>query len=264
MVTGFSLVLYSRLHLILHSAKVLRVLLAVIVVNCVLVQSPLLILAFVGAPRYVIFLKVATFMSHLEIIFSVQEIILSSLYIYLFIRFVRQGGAKGVRSLKRTFYLLILAEVVIVVCDVALNVLLYYGWYLARRTILAFVYALKLQIEFLVLNRLARSRQAGEAQWQDLGVDVGARTALPELRTSTHEDEKSSPLSSPAKYPEAFSATSTGPSMNEEKPIIISEDTGYLFKRGSQSGGKMHCVERNSIEELERRYLGRFGADSPV
>jgi hypothetical protein len=272
MVTGFSLVLYSRLHLIFKSIIILRILLVIIVVNCMLVQSPLFILAFVGAPRYTVFIKVATFLSHFEVVFAVQEVFLSSLYIYLFMKFVRQGGAKGVKYLKQTLYLLILAEVVIVVFDVALNVLLFLGWYLARRTILPFVYAFKLQIEFLVLNRLVGSRQAGGAKLKGFGVDLGNSDPLLELsRGSTWQDDTSahritSSESTPVKVTESFSPVLTGPSMNEVgMPIVMSRDTSASFAQGLNGTTRdMRCRGKDSMEELERRYLGRFGSDLPV
>jgi hypothetical protein len=172
MATGFSLVLHARLHLIVHSPKLIRFLLVVIVVDAMLVQFPLFIFSFIGAPQHTIFIKVARFLSHFEIIFSVQEVILSSLYIYFIIRLVKQGGSQGSKTLKRTCYLLITAEVIIFVCDITVNVLLYLNFYVPRKIILPFIYAIKLQIEFLVLNRLVGSRQSKDTQLQELGADL--------------------------------------------------------------------------------------------
>jgi hypothetical protein len=217
MVTGFSLVLYSRLHLIVYNPLLNRIVLIFIVGDAILVQFPVFLFAFIGAPRYVIFLKVAKFLSHFEIIFSVQELVLSTLYIYFFRQFVKQGGSMGSKNLQRTFYLLIAAEVIIVVCDLTINITLYLNLYIPRKIILPFVYAIKLQIEFLVLNRLAGSRQGVNAQLQDHDADLDRRTTSRNVSSSLKHllSSRSSPAENSEKCTEPSSPLSLLSSLNE-------------------------------------------------
>jgi hypothetical protein len=252
MVTGFSFVLYSRLHLVVQSSNLLRCLLAIIVMDAILIQFPLFILSFIGAPQYVAFLKVARFLSHFEIIFSVQEVIFSSLYIIFFLRFVNQGGSHGSKSLKRTLQLLITAELIIIVCDITVNILLYLNLYIPRKIILPFVYAIKLQIEFLVLNRLVGSRQNMDTRLHDDGADWGIKNTLPDIsqshtRLGICSRCSSSPPGSLEKNMESF-----GPMLT-----ITTSCKGTKVRETKRD-------DQDSIEELERRYLGRFVVDGAV
>jgi hypothetical protein len=157
MVTGFSLVLYSRLHLIRASPKLLRIILIIIFVNGFIIHTPIIVAGYlndtIGSTAYV---KVAQIVSHFDIVFSIQEILLSSLYIYLFIRFMRAGESQVSNHTRQTLKLLILAELTVFLCDIALNILLYLQLYAARRIVFTFIYAVKVKVEFLVLNRLAK------------------------------------------------------------------------------------------------------------
>jgi hypothetical protein len=270
MVTGFSLVLLSRLHLVVHSPKLLRFLLAVVIVDAMLVQFPVFIFSFIGAPQSVIFLKVVRFLSHFEVIFAVQEVRLSSLHIYFFIRFVKQGGSKVLRSLKRTSYLLITAESIIIVCDLTVNILLYLNLYIPRKIILPFIHAVKLQIEFLVLNRLISSRQWMDVQLQDHEADVGIRNApLDNSRGSTQpsglSDRNSSPLDSTEKYTESCGPVLTIGSLGHgREQRYKSRQVVVLFPPLCFTCGEVGRGDMDTIEELERRYLVRFGGDKAV
>jgi hypothetical protein len=265
MVTGFSLVLHSRLHLIVHNPKLIRLLMVIIVVDAMLVQFPIFIFSFIGAPQYVIFLKVAYFLSHFEVIFSVQEVLLSSLYIFFFIRFVKQGGSQGSKNLRRTFHLLITAEVIIIVCDITVNILLYLNLYIPRKIILPFIYAIKLQIEFLVLNRLVSSAQNTDAQLQDYEGDLDS----PSVSRSFSRPNRClrcnlSPMEDPEKCMESFGPIPTTSKLSQSiRQSTLSGQTmvscaPILFQRP----GERRRGESDSIEELERRYLGQFRTEN--
>jgi hypothetical protein len=272
MVTGFSLVLYSRLHFIVHKPKLIRCLLVIIVVDAMIVQFPVFIFSFIGAPQYLIFIKVAKFLSHFEVIFAVQEVLLSSLYIYFFIRFVKQGGSQGSKNLSRTFHLLIAAEVIIIVCDIVVNILLYLNLYIPRKIVLPFVYAIKLQIEFLVLNRLVNSRRSIDARLQDYEADVNFGNTSPgNSRVITRLGESSGCDSSPSYGPGKEGMKSFG-------PMCTTSSLDESTRQSAMSGQTMVSVasilhqnaegigrgDLDSIEELERRYLGRSRTEEAV
>jgi hypothetical protein len=124
--TGFSLVLYSRLHLVLPNPKLLRIILVVIVVVGIVVQAPTVIVggvyAKIGAATLV---KADHIFTYYEILLSLQEAFLSTLYIYLFVKFIRQGDSKRPKETKKVLILLVAAEATIISCDLASNTLLY-------------------------------------------------------------------------------------------------------------------------------------------
>src|ERR1700712_5750921 len=104
-------------------------------------------------------------MYFLNILFALQEIILSSMYVYLFFRFVR--GCHETRAThphqlstfskrdRRTLILLILVQLVVLITDTTMVALAYLQFSLLRMAMVNFTYALKLRLEFVVLNRLA-------------------------------------------------------------------------------------------------------------
>lgn len=83
MVTGQSLVLYSRLHFVMHRPKLLRYVLAMIVANAIWLGIPVIVLVCGSIstkpdafePVYAVFEKVQLS------VFTVQELVLSGLYI---------------------------------------------------------------------------------------------------------------------------------------------------------------------------------------
>jgi hypothetical protein len=153
MITGSSLVLYSRLSLIIPNRKFLRVILITILADAVISQLSDMILTFIsGHGNPAAFQKLGNIFPKFDIVFTVQEGFLSSLYIFVFIRFLSQGGTPVSQDTRRTFGFLIIAEIIISMFNVVQNVLLYLHIYLARRMVLGLFYVIKLKIEFVVLN----------------------------------------------------------------------------------------------------------------
>jgi hypothetical protein len=69
MVTGFSMILYSRLHLITHNRRLLQICLGFICFDAIIVHVPGIVSGFITGPGGAKFYKYA---SSLEIIFSVR------------------------------------------------------------------------------------------------------------------------------------------------------------------------------------------------
>jgi hypothetical protein len=95
--------------------------------------------------------------AYLEVMFSIQEVALASLYIYLLIQFTK--GSPRDRSTRTALALLIASEAFIVSTDVLLYVLLYLDFYLVRTMLQTSITIVKLQLEFVVLNWLLKFSQ---------------------------------------------------------------------------------------------------------
>jgi hypothetical protein len=159
MVTGFSFVLYSRLHLLQPSKLLLKIVLYCIIIDAWLFHAPVFIATIYGNVEVAkASVKVFTVLSSMEIAFSVQETVLASLYIYLFLKFT--ADSRHEPETKRTLYLLIAAEIMVLSTDIVLNVLLYTKIYLPRAMLQSFMSMLKLKIEFIVLNALIKFANA--------------------------------------------------------------------------------------------------------
>lgn len=156
MVTGQSLVLYSRLHLIFWNQFYLKLVLAMIITNVVVLHIPIIILMYGSNSSasnpwvhpYQIYEKIqVTF-------FFCQELIISALYIKACSSFFGTEGLlhrKGVRRMRKH---LLLVNVAIILLDIPILVLEFADYYDFQTAYKALVYSIKLKLEFNLLNRL--------------------------------------------------------------------------------------------------------------
>lgn len=156
MVTGQSLVLYSRLHLVVQDARRIRWILYMIIFTSTFVDIPLMVLAFeVNSPDSDNFVHVFTIFDKVQIaIFFVQEALISIVYIYETIRLLGSGGEIKRKPLRRLLAHLLLVNLVVLILDITLLGIQYAGDYEIQVAYKAAVYSIKLKIEFSVLNRL--------------------------------------------------------------------------------------------------------------
>jgi hypothetical protein len=280
MVTGFSLVLYSRIHLLSSNPRIPHLLLLIIIANGFIVHTPGVVTAYLGNFAHAV--RVRYVISKLEIVFYVQEISLSSLYIFLFARYLRGTSTmlKSEPAVQKTLVGLIVAQVVISAADVAMIVLLYQDLYLARKLLISLNYAVKVTVEFSVLNRLVRfsSKQRGDEQLQiyqdDLrGMDVTNASSDPErldeMQSGVHGERSKmheSGTGSTGAVVRSLEISSEG--RRDGLRVDVATQIGSFPARDSSSllpsalsSGRS---ERNSIDESDRKYLGRSGINTPV
>ena len=157
MVFGQSLVLYSRLHLVIRDRSQTRWVLYMIIFNTVAIGIPLFVLAM-GTnsrhsahflPGFLIYDKVQI------VVICVQETIISVIYIYETVRLLgNDAGSNGRGPLRKLLRHLIFVNVVVLILDITLLAVQFSGHYEIQTTYKTAVYSVKLKIEFSVLNRL--------------------------------------------------------------------------------------------------------------
>ncbi|KAL7823525.1 hypothetical protein V8C26DRAFT_386789 [Trichoderma gracile] len=162
MVTGQSLVLYSRLHIVLLRERLVRGVLVMIVVNAVWLLVPITVLLFLcnlPPPRAARFQAPYFVFERIQLtVFFVQEVVISALYIRETYRILRgYRGLVGVN--RRTMWHVILINLVIIALDVSILVLQYTDHYDLQTAWKPFAYSVKLKMEFSVLNRLVELSQ---------------------------------------------------------------------------------------------------------
>ncbi|KAH8661767.1 hypothetical protein BGZ61DRAFT_499448 [Ilyonectria robusta] len=148
MVTGQSMVLWSRLHLVAHSEKILRAALWMIMIDAIVLHIPTSVLQFcTNSPNPPApFVKGYDTMERIQlIVFCVQEIILSTIYIWETVK--------------------IFAPAVIVL-DASVIGIQYAGYYAVQVTIKPMVYSIKLKLEFAILGKLVKIAKAPRADTQ--------------------------------------------------------------------------------------------------
>lgn len=134
MVSGQSLVLYSRLYLVNLDKRIRRYVLAMIIVNGVVLHTATAVTA-AGSNSKVseLFITPYAIIERIQItIFCVQEFILSGLYVWKawgFLAVYRSGGSQTQDKLRAMMLHLILSNVVVVSLDITVIVLEFMGLY---------------------------------------------------------------------------------------------------------------------------------------
>ncbi|KAK0113354.1 hypothetical protein ONS95_013608 [Cadophora gregata] len=155
-ITGQSLVLYSRLHLIVRNTRVLHGVLIMIIFNTIVFHGSTLILAFgINCGDTKRFLPYFLIFDNIQLAVSfVQEFIISSIYIYSAVRLLAPAGEPISKPLRNLFIHLIVVNIFVLVLDCLILGLGYSGNFQIQTTFKAAVYSVKLKVEFSVLNRL--------------------------------------------------------------------------------------------------------------
>ncbi|CBF74500.1 hypothetical protein AN4199.2 [Aspergillus nidulans FGSC A4] len=154
MVTGQAVVLYSRLHLVLPNQRILRRVLAMIIINVVILHVPTTVLTYgsnlaAGRRGYINGYNV---MEKIQMTgFCIQEFVLSALYISETIRMLRLDPDRGKRKI---MYQLVAINLIIILMDIGLLVVEYMDYYIMETMIKGVVYSVKLKLEFAVLGKL--------------------------------------------------------------------------------------------------------------
>ena len=149
--TGFSVVLYSRLHLVVQSRKTLRLVLVMIVVDAVLFHTPMIVF-LMGLSIHKDWDPYVTPFEYTQVVgFSIQETIISGIYIWKTAKFLKSGYSD---KMQKVMTMLIAVQILVVLMDIALLVIDCIGMFTLKAVLHPFAYGIKLKIEFAVLNLL--------------------------------------------------------------------------------------------------------------
>ncbi|KAJ4353175.1 uncharacterized protein N0V89_004901 [Didymosphaeria variabile] len=200
MVIGQSVVLYSRLHLVVQDRKTTRWVLYMIVVNGVVLGLPLITLALgTNSKQSARFLPGFMIYDKIQIVvISVQEAIISIIYIYGTVRLLGTGGDGRRRSLKNLFTHLIFVNVMVLVFDITLLAVQFSGHYEVQTTYKTAVYSVKLKLEFSVLNRLVRFVKHNDVMSNR--ATIGSNAFSLRARTGSRKARLSSDPRSPGNF----------------------------------------------------------------
>ncbi|KAI5457410.1 hypothetical protein BGZ63DRAFT_417129 [Mariannaea sp. PMI_226] len=155
LVTGQSVVLYSRLHLVLYNEKILRAVLWMIIINGCTWHTTMTVLLYtqgltssrMGKPLTPIY---STLEKVQLAFFCLQEFIISGLYLWKVVDILRTS----VDQKRRFMWYLVIVNVVIIVMDIGLLVIMYKNHFLLEQGIKVVIYSVKLKLEFATLSKL--------------------------------------------------------------------------------------------------------------
>ncbi|KAJ5141051.1 hypothetical protein N7526_002046 [Penicillium atrosanguineum] len=151
MVTGQSVVLWSRLHLVLQNTKVLWGVLWMIIIDAFLFHVPTTVLLN--------WLDGYNIMERIQLIgFCIQELIISGIYVWETTKLLRlrpHGRPQGI------LYQLLIINIIILVLDVAVVVIEFVGYYSVQVMFKPVAYSIKLKLEYAILGKLVAIAQSG-------------------------------------------------------------------------------------------------------
>ena len=159
MVTGQSLVLYSRLHLIVRRPIILRCVLAMIIINAIILHIPAIVLCYgANSNQYRHFAFPYAVFERIQVtVFFIQESIISGLYLYYMFNLFYVGGTLSEshgQAGRRLMLHLIYMNLAVLGLDVCILVLEFTGQYASQTAAKGLIYSVKLKLEFNILNRL--------------------------------------------------------------------------------------------------------------
>lgn len=280
-VTGFSVVLYSRLHLVTRNRRILRGVLYMIVADVFVLHLPTMVAQIgVVTHRHPSWVSWYPAMEKLQIVgFTIQETIISGIYIYMARRMVKESYNDRTRKF---IGLLILVQVACILLDLPFIVLAYIDLFLIKATLTSFAYAIKLKLEFLVLNQLIGIVKHGIAPRAVNHADEEQMPESPHRRPSTAvlaSDKGRFSLallrlrssisnSVPSPTIESTSADLSGKNISEasSQPARPNQSTGHNTPMDSErTTNSVHDEispsreEDKSFADIEKRYLGQYG-----
>jgi hypothetical protein len=278
-ITGFSLVLWSRLELIVNvnsNRWLMRTLLVIILFDGIVWNTISLGISFGLTLKYHKAYPVASIINYIEIALLVtQETFLSSFYIYHTARFLSQRYGKETR---RVIGLLVGIQIVVVVLDAVLLTLMYNQTVVLAAVYHPFSQSIKLKLEFIVLNQLQELVKRGfaptlEEQATTLSLPLresNDRPWLPRLSRRSHTAQLS-PMTEVGLRTAPSSPSSPKSSAQEsgrEKELERQDTDTTLWEVDNDRMGTLEVgipsQPEDEIDRLEAMYLGRWRGDTIV
>ncbi|KAJ9489442.1 hypothetical protein VN97_g3841 [Penicillium thymicola] len=167
MITGQSIVLWSRLHLVLQNRKLLRGVLWMICINAVILHVPTTVFLYgtVAHPES-LWSRAYDIMERVQLVgFCVQELIISSIYVWETVKLLRlrpEGRPQGILNQ------LLVINIIILILDISIVVIEYVGYYAVQVMFKPVAYSIKLKLEYAILGKLiAIARGGTDSQHMD-------------------------------------------------------------------------------------------------
>jgi hypothetical protein len=270
MVTGQSVVLYSRLHLVMHHEFRLRLVLIMIIVNAVICHVPIIVMVY-GANSADPAPFVAPYSVYEKVqvtIFFIQEVIISGCYIIATTKMLRlHRGLHGKKSSRGLMTHLIVVNIIIILLDITILGLEYAGLYDLQTAYKALVYSIKLKMEFSILNRLVEltrgSTNASSSHTRSRateGANIWMETFDKERQKNptTHGlgnsvDVRSDTPADPAKRPGQDVMMTTEIRIQRDNWPPVGETDGDLYSTDDRSGVTRSLSESSRKGIVEER-----------
>ena len=252
MITGQSLVLYSRLHLVVLNRLILRGVLVLIIVTAITIQIPQWVATWGATDTK---FSVTQYWSPIDSImvrisqavFLVQEGFFSCLYIWGAVKMLAPNVEVKV---KKVMWELIGVSGFLIIMDIVILTLAYTNEHIPKEPVQNFAYAWKLKIEFVILNQLLdvlhRSRNGGSGSNRYVndsrkksGGAIGSNSYASDVRQDSQKEKLASPILSARKTPRPWRSLSDDSLADSSNVAVIgSQDQMNDMRQDSRSNLK--------------------------
>ncbi|KAK0099372.1 hypothetical protein ONS95_003555 [Cadophora gregata] len=225
-VTGFSIVLWSRLHLVVRSPRILKWLLVIILVDGLVCHTPVVVFEFGLMTRHHdTYYRPMQIMERIQqTVFTLQETAMSCLYIYHTRKFLKIGYPLQTR---KVIGLLLIVQLLVIALDAVLTLFDYTDKFTLKCTLHPLVYSIKLKLEFIVLNQLQSLVKGGLTP----GLGLGAAEIVQREAKFNHASPSLSQSPSPSASPRVATPQDQNQQGRNPKPAPRFE-TGFVIKAG--------------------------------
>ncbi|KAH6688415.1 hypothetical protein F5X68DRAFT_260912 [Plectosphaerella plurivora] len=184
MVTGQSLVLYSRLHLLVYNQNILRAVLGMIIFNAITQHIPTMIVGFgANSADPLRWVRVYPYFEKVNVsVFFLQEMVISGIYVFYTARWLRSDGAVLGEKIGKMLRHLIWINFVIVALDITVLALEFAGHYDIQTAYKGMAYSIKLKLEFQILNDLVSITKASAYSTSRFETGTLVHTTEPVVR----------------------------------------------------------------------------------
>ncbi|MCJ1278407.1 hypothetical protein MMC21_006223 [Puttea exsequens] len=249
MVTGQAVVLYSRLHLVVREQRILRGILAMIIVDAICFHIPTTILTYGSntsdAAKYTPAFNVVEKLQMTA--FCIQEFIISGVYVWSTIRLLKPVYHGRTRKVMTQ---LIWINLIIIAMDVVLLAMEYSNIYEIEATLKAMIYSIKLKLEFAVLNQLMTLANSSVNNHQQLHIEddeKGPTKPAPGRSKSTEY------ISSRYQKPSKKLKKNTSPEPHPRPAVHRAYSTSRIHRGRTKSFGPNNKSRLNWIPTLDRK-----------
>ncbi|OAQ72191.1 hypothetical protein VFPPC_12727 [Pochonia chlamydosporia 170] len=158
MVTGQSVVLFSRLHLVLYNRNWLRAVRVLIITNAIVCHIPTTVMTYgASSSDPEPFLGIYSIYERVQVtIFFFQEVVISGLYVHEAMKFLQIRAIRGEKTNHNMMRHLISSNIFVIMLDVTILALEFSNLYDLQTSYKGAAYSMKLKLEFSVLNRLVK------------------------------------------------------------------------------------------------------------
>ena len=161
LITGQSIVLYSRLGIIYQNPRVLRLVLRMILVDGFLFYTITTVIHYGSYSNKGSFGQAGYIMEKVQMMgFSLQEMVISGIYLREIIRYQKVVGPSQ-ENARRTIWELFGINVILIAMDISLLALVFLDFHALEKAWKALSYSYKLKLEFAILGKLVHMARAG-------------------------------------------------------------------------------------------------------